>query len=70
MLRVKGLGGSLDGEVAIQIMVVLFPPTGDFQLSLFQRFAMRFLKPSLGSMADFVDLERVKADMESADVFW
>src|SRR6202451_580767 len=69
MLRVKGLGGSLDGEVAIQIMVVLFPPTGDFQLSLFQPFAMRFLKPFLGSMADFADLERVKADMESAEAY-
>ena len=57
MLRVKELGGSLDGEVAVQRMVVSFPPSGDFQLSLFQRLAMRFLKPFLGSMADFVDLE-------------
>ena len=30
---------------------------------------MRFLKPFLGSMADFVDLERVKADMESAEAY-
>jgi hypothetical protein len=30
---------------------------------------MRFLKPFLGSMADFVDLERVKADMESAEMY-
>jgi hypothetical protein len=30
MLRVKELGGSLDGEVVIQRMVVSFPPTGDF----------------------------------------
>ena len=28
---------------------------------------MCFLKPLLGSMANFVDLERVKADMESAE---
>jgi len=70
MLRVKELGGSLDGEVVTQRMVVLSPPTGDFQLSLFQCFAMHFLKPFLGLMANLVDLERVKADMESADVFW
>ena len=30
---------------------------------------MRFLKPFLGLMADFVDLERVKADMESAETY-
>src|SRR6202451_166387 len=70
MLRVKELGGSLDGEVAVQRMVVSFPPSGDFQLSLFQRLAMRFLKPFLGSMADFVDLEGVKADMESATAYF
>src|SRR6202046_5338885 len=69
MLRVKELGGSLDGEVAVQRMVVSSPPSGDFQLSLFQRLAMRFLKPLLGSMADFVDLEGVKADMESATAY-
>src|SRR6202046_719117 len=69
MLRVKELGGSLDGEVVIQRMVVSFSPTGDFRLSLFQRFAMHFLKPFLGSMADFVDLKRVKADMESAEMY-
>ena len=69
MLRVKELGGSLDGEVVIQRMVVSSPPTGDFQLSLFQHFAMHLLKPFLGSMADFVDLEQVKADMESAETY-
>jgi hypothetical protein len=69
MLRVKELGGFLDGEVAIQRMVVSFPPTRDFQLSLLQHFAMCFLKPFLGSMADFVDLERVKAKMESAEAY-
>ena len=70
MLRVKELVRSLDGEVAIQSMVVLSPPTGDFQLSFLQRFAMHFLKPLLGSMTDFVDLERVKADMESAEAYF
>jgi hypothetical protein len=50
-------------------MVVSSPPTGDFRLSLFQCFAMHFLKPFLGSMADSVDLERVKADMESAEAY-
>ena len=30
MLRVKELGGSMDGEVVIQRMVVSSPPTGDF----------------------------------------
>ena len=30
MLRVKELGGFLNGEVVIQRMVVLSPPTGDF----------------------------------------
>src|SRR6202041_104275 len=47
------------------------PPSGDFQLSLFQRLAMRFFKPFLGSMAmaDFVDLESVKADMERAATY-
>ena len=30
ILRVKELGGSLDGEVAVQRMVVSFPPSGDF----------------------------------------
>src|SRR6202042_2355826 len=69
MLRVKELGGSLDGEVVIQRMVVSFSPTGDFRLSLFQCFTMRFLKPFLGSMADFADLERVKTDMESAEMY-
>jgi hypothetical protein len=68
MLRVKELEGSLDGEVAIQRMVVS-SPTGDFWLSLLQCFAMCFLKPLLESMADFVDLERVKADMESAEAY-
>ena len=66
MLRVKELGGSLNGEVAVERVVVSFPPSGDFQLFLFQRLAMHFLKPFLGLMADFVDLEKVKADMESA----
>jgi len=47
-------------------MVVSFPPSGDFQLSLFQHLAIHFFKPFLGLMADFVDLESVKADMESA----
>src|ERR1700729_4228748 len=32
MLRVKELGGFLDGEVTVQRMVVLFPPSGGFQL--------------------------------------
>jgi hypothetical protein len=30
MLRVKELGGSLGGEVAIERVVVSSPPTGDF----------------------------------------
>jgi hypothetical protein len=69
MLRVKELGGSLGGEVAIERVVVSSPPTGDFWLSLFQHFAMCFLKPLLGSMPNFVDLERVKTDMESAGAY-
>ena len=67
MLRVKELGGSLDGEVAIQRMVVSSPFIGDFQLSIPQCFAMHFPKPFLRSMADFVDLERVRADMENTE---
>jgi hypothetical protein len=30
---------------------------------------MHFFKPFLGLMANFVDLERVKADMESAEAY-
>src|SRR6202050_1343874 len=48
MLRVKEVGGSLDGEVTVQRMVVSFPPSGDFHLPLFQPLAMRFFKPFLG----------------------
>src|ERR1700727_3560532 len=59
----------MDGEVAVQRMVVSSPPSGDFQLSLFQHLAICFLKPFLGLMADFVDLEGVKADMESATTY-
>src|ERR1700691_2139972 len=54
-------------QVTIQRRVVLSPPTG---LSFLQHFAMHFLKPLLGLMADFVDLERVKADMESAEAYF
>ena len=46
-------------------MVVSFPPLGTFQLSLLQHFALCYLKPFLGSMADFEDEERLRADVES-----
>ena len=46
-------------------MVVFFPPLGTFQLSLLQHFALHYLKPFLGSMADFEDEERPRVDVES-----
>ena|ERR1700683_3405263 len=65
MLRIKDMERTLENEVAVQRMVVSFPPLGTFQLSLLQRFVLRYLRPFLGSMADFEDEERSRADVES-----
>ena len=59
------MGRTLGNEVAVRRMVVSFPPFGAFRLSLLQHFALCYLKPLLGLMADFVDEDRLRADAES-----
>ena len=62
MMRVQELGGILEGETAIQRMVVSSPPTS-LWLVLLQLFVSRLFKPVLGSMNDFVDEDRVRGDI-------
>jgi hypothetical protein len=59
MMRMNEMATILDGEVRICRMVVSSPPTSAW-ISLLQSFIVRFFKPVLKSMRDFVDEERLE----------
>ena len=60
-MRVQELGGILEGETAIQRMVVSSSPTS-LWLVLLQLFVSPLFKSILGSMIDFVDEDRFRGD--------
>jgi hypothetical protein len=64
MMRLEDLENPGAGEDPVRKMIVSFNPVG-FHLSRLQRFKMRFFKPFLKSMRDFVDEGRVPDEVEN-----
>ena len=67
MMRLEDFEDPEAGEVPVRKLIVSFNPVG-IRFSVLQRLKIRFFRPFLKSMRDFVDEERVPEDVENSVV--
>ena len=67
MMRLEDLEDPEAGEVPVKKLIVSFNPVG-IRFSILQRLKIRFFRPFLRSMRDFVDEERVPEEVENSVV--